>query len=123
MTITEAEQIFDVWRQWYWPTHIILESIFLGCIPESFLPYSQDILEEALNIVAKQYHDSGDYQTSNHIQTTIASLFEYENDEKALKQAADMLSNPELMEVFLLKISRYKMDWQNWLKKQEKLKE
>ena len=53
MTFSEANEIFKIWNQWYWPCHFILESIFIGKIPESFLPYQPFILEEALNIVAK----------------------------------------------------------------------
>ena len=41
--------------------------------PESFLPYPVKTLEEALNIVAKDYFDAGDKKMAETIQTTMAS--------------------------------------------------
>jgi hypothetical protein len=56
MTPIEAEEIFKVWKEWYWPCHFLLDSVFGPGIPESFLPYPKDVLEEALNIIAKRYY-------------------------------------------------------------------
>jgi len=52
MEIKEALEIFDVFRDWFYPCHIILDTAFMGTIPESFLPYSIDTLNEALTMVA-----------------------------------------------------------------------
>jgi len=120
MTITEANKIFKVWKKWCWPCHYILQSIFISKIPESFLPYSQDILEEALNIVAKQYHDAGDVKASKNIQETIVYLWLYTKDKAALQEASGILSNPKMMEAVLMHISNYKKDWIDWLERQEK---
>jgi hypothetical protein len=64
MTISEANDIFKIWKLWYWPCHFILESIFIGKIPESFLPFTPVILEKSLNIVAEHYLNNGDHKMS-----------------------------------------------------------
>ena len=120
MTFTEANKIFKNWGKWYWPCHFILHSIFLNKIPESFLPYPQDVLEEALNIVAKHYHDVGDIKASKNIQESIVSIWTYTKDEEALQQASEVLSNPKMRKVMLTYITNYKNDWTDWLGKQEK---
>lgn len=120
MTLAEANKIFKNWGQWYWPCHFILHSIFLSKIPESFLPYPQNVLEEALNIVAKHYRDNGDLQASGNIQESIASLGAYTKDEEALQQASGSFSNPKMRAVMLTYIVNYKKDWISWLDKQEK---
>ena len=119
MTFTEADKIFQIWRKWYWPFDFILHSIFLGKIPESFLPYPKDVLEEALNIVAKHCYEIGDSQYSKLIQDSIVALWEYTKDENAFQQAAESLANPEMREVMLIHISNFKNDWINWLNKQD----
>lgn len=119
MTFAEANKIFKIWSGWYWPSHFILHSIFLSKIPESFLPYPQDILEEALNIVARQYYDNGDLQNSKKIQESIASLASYTKDEDALQQASESLSNAKKRDVILFYVLNFKKDWKKWLDKQE----
>ena len=120
MNIIEADKIFKNWSKWFWPCHFILHSIFLSKIPESFLPYPKDVLEEALNITAKLYYDAGDFQASKDIQSSIAYLYRYTKDEEALQQASKSFSNPKMRETILLYIARYKKDWTSWLGKQEK---
>ena len=120
MNIIEADKIFKNWSQWYWPCHFILHSIFLSKIPESFLPYPQDVLEEALNVVAKHYHDISDLKASNNIQESIASLCAYTKDEEALQLAHENFSNPALVKLIHNYIKNYKKDWISWLGKQEK---
>jgi hypothetical protein len=119
MTIYEAKKISNIWSQWYCPTHFILFSIFGHHIPESFLPYPKDILEEALNIVAKLYYNNGDYQASKDIQESRSSFFTYEKDADALNRASKDFSNLEIMETRLRMISSFKKEWEGWLKKQE----
>lgn len=120
MNIIEADKIFKNWSKWYWPCHFVLHSIFLSKVPESFLPYPQDVLEEALNIVAKHHYDNGDFQISKDIQESIASLCAYTKDEEALQQASENFSTPKIREAILIYIANYKKDWISWLVKQEK---
>jgi hypothetical protein len=120
MDILEANKIYNNWRQWYWPCHFILHSIFLSSIPESFLPYPVDVLEEALNIVAKSYWGEGDRKYSDTIKQSIGSLLYYKKDEEALQNASENFSSPKMREVMLIYIANYKKDWISWLGKQEK---
>lgn len=118
MTFAEANKIFEIWSQWYWPTHIILHSIFLNKIPKSFLPYPLEILEEALNIIAKHYHKNGNHKMSNNIRETLASLIAYVSDEDALQSASENFTNPIIKKLSLDLISNFKKDWKNWIDKQ-----
>jgi len=120
MEYPEANKIYNIWKQWYWPCHFILDSIFFGSIPESYLPYPKEVLEEALNIVAKCYWDEGDKKMFDTIQDTMASLLVYGKDEEALQSLAKLSSNPEMRKATLILIANYKKDMMNWLKKQEK---
>jgi len=121
MEYSEANKIWNIWRGWYWPCHFILDSIFFGSIPESFLPYPQEVLEEALNIIAKSYWDEGDKNISKDIQGTMCSLQTYEKDEEALESLAKNLSNPEMIKVRLTCIANYKKDWIKWLENKNKM--
>ena len=121
MTFIEACEIFDVWKNWYWPCHFLLDSVFGPIIPESFLPYPKNVLEEALNIVAKDFFDKGNIQASKDIQRAMFFINCYEENEKAWEQAAKSFSNPEMMKVMLIGAENFKEDYINWIK-QNKLK-
>jgi hypothetical protein len=71
MTKDEAQMIFQSWRE-YMETADKLDKLMLHP-PQSFLPYPIAIIDEALNIVAKDYFDAGDGKTAETIQATMAS--------------------------------------------------
>jgi hypothetical protein len=120
VTLNEAYGIFSVWKNWHWPCHFLLNSVFCATIPESFLPYPPDVLEEALNIVAKDFFDRGDIQTSKKIQEAMCSLLCYKKNEEAWEAAAKFFSNPEMMKACLGFVENFKRDYISWSKKQEK---
>ena len=70
MTLDEAWKIFKVWQD-YQEILDKLHRVFTT-VPESFLPYSIDTLDEALNMVAKYYFDGGDKKASENIQESMA---------------------------------------------------
>src|SRR4030042_4110955 len=70
MTKEEARKIFKSWQD-YMEIADKLHKLFCH-VPESFLPYPVDTLEEALNITAKDYFDSGDKEMSENIQRTMS---------------------------------------------------
>lgn len=114
MTFDEADKIFKSWQE-YVEIAGKLEKIF-STIPESFLPYPVEILEEALNIVAKRYFDTGDRKMSKTIQETIAAfLWTHEKDETAIESMEKnldlMLKHPELREVKLAKLKECRDSW------------
>ena len=120
MTLIEANEIFKVWKEWYYPCHFLLDSVFGPEIPESFLPYPKDVLEEALNIVAKDFFDRGDIKTSKDIQKTMISIYHYLENEKAWEKAAKLFSNPEMMRAMLGFVENFKKDYISWLKNNKK---
>jgi hypothetical protein len=122
MTFDEANKIYRVWRKWYWPINFILESIFLTKKPESFLPYPKEVLEEALNIVAKYYFENGKIKHSKLIQDSIPAIWEYTNDEESFKQASVILAQPEMWEAILIHIAKFQDDWLKWLNEQDDFK-
>ncbi len=113
MTFKQAQQIFNNWKEFI-EINIKLQTIF-GSIPESFLPNSPETLEEALNIVAKDYFDSGDKKMARNIQESIASLICYKDDKEALRdmhrKLEIILENPELEEGLLKTLKDTKDSW------------
>ena len=118
MILSEAKKYFRVWSKWYWPCHCILEATFGTKIPESFLPYRKEILEEALNTVAKYYFDNGNHKASTDIQNMIVYIWLYTNDNEALGEFTKTLSNPKTQEVRLIFIDGFRNSWSTWLEKQ-----
>ena len=118
MTLTEALEIFEIWKKWYWPCDFIIGTFFIWKKPKSLLPYPPDKLEEALNIVAEYFFNNGDKKLSNLIQESISSIWTYEKDEEAVESIFKAMSNPEMKEVMLVYISKYKERYQDWLNTQ-----
>jgi hypothetical protein len=96
MNQSEAFEIYKVWAKWCYPYHQLLFSVFQSDIPESFLPYPKQILEEALNAISEIYFNSGKKELSNAIQNTIPFLLFYKDDETALKNSAFCFSIPQM---------------------------
>jgi len=129
MTLEEANKIFEHWKG-YSEIADKMHKIFL-VVPESFLPYPIDILEEALNIVAKHYFDSGDKRTANIIQETMmlqlggyclgtdsegkTKVVDKITDEEVLQKMKKdldfMLDNPELLKVKLDNLKKSAESW------------
>lgn len=130
MTIEEATTIFNLWQE-YQEIGDKLHQIFTT-IPESFLPYPATVLEEALNIIAKHYFDTGDKETAKNIQEMLAlqttglylssdskgrmtTTDKPISDEEALrkmKKELDLiLDNPDLLKVKLSNLERSRKSW------------
>ena len=75
MTINEAQVIFKSWQD-YMEIADKFKRLMLP-VPESFLPYPADVLEEALNIIAKHYFDSGNKKMSENIKGTMSYLLPF----------------------------------------------
>ena len=119
MTKEEARKIFESWRA-YMEIADKLRKLFVT-IPESFLPYPKDILEEALAVIAKDYLDNGHKEKAETIQLTIHGYLRcHEKDETALegmRRVLDlMLKSPDLMKV---KINSLHESRDSWAKRRE----
>lgn len=117
MTSEEANKIFKSWQE-YMEIADKLDKLFAQ-LPESFLPYPSDILEEALNIVAKRYFDAGNKKMSETIQHTMSAFLSlHTKDEEALVSMNQglklILDNPELKKTYLEKLEECR---DSWLKK------
>jgi len=114
MTDKEAEIIFKSWQE-YMEIADKLEKFFYH-LPESFLPYPANVLEEALNIMAKRCFDNGDTKMADTIQTTIGGfLWTHIKDEEAIESMKGdldmMLENPELKEIKLKQLKERAIHW------------
>jgi hypothetical protein len=121
MTKEEARVIFKSWQDYM----EIADKFFrlFAQIPESFLPYPVRTLEEALNIVARDYLDSGNERMVNVIHESMgAHLSAFYNgkgtiitDEEAITNMKDMLDliegNPELKRALVKSLRESQSFW------------
>lgn len=116
MTNEQANKIFKEWQQYVEIADKL--SIIFTVIPESFLPYPKEVLEEALNIKAKEYFDYGNTKMSKNIQETIASwIWNCESDEEALnkmKKDLELFLDNDILRKTILKNLQTSRD--SWLK-------
>lgn len=113
MTFEEAEKIFKFWEE-YVEINDKMIKVFRS-IPKSFLPYPVEVLEEALNIMAKYYFENGDRRGAENIQGTMATLVYYKDDEEAIKDILESqkLKSPELRKLY---IKNLKTACESWAK-------
>lgn len=117
MTFTEAEKIFEVWQQWFWPFHSLLFSIFQSNIPESFLPYPKNILSESLEVILKLYDNNENSKEYEAINTTKSFLCFYVNDKDAFDRCFKKLSTPGMVQITSDNIKKFTNDWISWQNK------
>ena len=97
MTYDEAWEIVTAWGVYLEHSHARLVTIFfLGHLPASLLPYPKQVLEDAINAVAKYYFDMGDYATSDFFKSTCGPLMLYSSDDYAIEQLFKILNMPGL---------------------------
>ncbi len=101
MNLKTADTIRKDWGKFLEITHGSLMLIFLANIPESLLPYPKKTIEEALNIVAEHFHNQGNIQAVQAIQTTIPFLMGYVSDKEAIKKAKTNFGNKKYLEAIL----------------------
>ena len=104
MTLSEADKIVRVYGRYIEYCSHILSSVFIEMIPESFLPFPKDVLEKALNIVAKHYHNTGDIRSVNLIREVHSMLAMCGDDEEALLIAAKQINDSEHRKKILLPV-------------------
>jgi len=120
MTSEEADKVFKAFQE-YIEVADKLSNVFHK-IPESFLPYPLPVMEEALNVVAKQYFDTGDKKTSRSIQELMAMhLGRVDKDKEALKAIKENLNlsfeHPELIDGKVSNLQRARDSWAEQRKK------
>ncbi len=115
MTIQEANRVYESWKN-YVEVADKWSRLFMCSIPESFLPYPKEEIEEALNITAERYWNIGDKETSEAIKTTIAGfLWDHKKDEDVINSLSKMLKmmedSPELKATLLEKSKEGRDSW------------
>lgn len=83
-----------------------MQALFIANIPRSLLPYPAEKLEEALNTVAKHYHDLGDYNFSKLVRDTFGPLMLYSDDDSALQGAVMKFGDPNIRESIISNLER-----------------
>lgn len=82
MKFSEVNKIYTAWQD-YQEIHWKLVSLS-AFLPESFLPYPKNVLEDVLNIVAKKYFEDGNHRLYKAVLKTKESLLYYREDAEAL---------------------------------------
>ena len=111
MTLSEANKIVRIWGAYLEYCQERLHAVFTGFIPESLLPYPAKTIEQALNIIAKHYHDKGDYEKSEMLRQSHRCLALYVGDEMALGGAVQAFSMPEVKDKVISNMKKVQEDW------------
>jgi hypothetical protein len=110
MTLKDADKIAHIWGR-YLEYCSKLACVFSSSVPESFLPFPKNTLEEALNIMAEHYHKTGNKRGVELMQETVCLLIMYKDDEEALLEAAKKFTDPKYRESFIPMLKQMQKDW------------
>jgi len=89
------------WGKYLEVIHGKLMLVFMSKIPESFLPFPKEMIEEAVNKIAEQHWNQGNKQAVETLQSTIPFLMAYANDEDAFASAAERFKDKKYLDVVL----------------------
>lgn len=88
-----------------------LNFIFGSNIPESFLPFPKDVIEEASNILAEHHFNNGNKTAVSSIENAKAGLIGYINDEEAILKSAKLWNEPAWRESMLPAFKEFQKSW------------
>jgi hypothetical protein len=111
MTLDKASKIVKIWGIYLEYMGGKLNLIFGACIPESFLPFPIETLEEALNAVAEHHHNMGNKDGVKALDGSFGALTGYKDDEEAVLQAAKLFNDPKWREAMLPVFKKFQKDW------------
>ena len=69
--------------------------LFSANIPESFLPFPKKMIEEAMSILAKHHHNTGNQEAVKAIRNSIGFLTAHTDDERAILEVLKVFNDPE----------------------------
>jgi len=118
MTLNEASKITQIWGRCLEYLGGKLLIVFGPRIPESFLPFPVNTLEEALNIMIEYHHNQGNQKVVEGLTMSLSALTMYVDDEEAILEAAKKFNEPGWRERFVPTLKKFQNDW---IKTQEKL--
>lgn len=111
MTLNEASKITQIWGTYLEYVGGKLLIVFGARIPESFLPFPIDTLEEALNIMIEYHHKRGNQQVVESLKASFGALTMYVDDEEAILQAAKQFNEPMWRQRFIPALKKCQTDW------------
>jgi hypothetical protein len=109
--LIDADKVVGVWGKYLECCQDRLSAVFLGGIPESLLPYPVQVIEDALNDMARYYHSRGDHDAVAVIQGVMGPLASYRADRDALANAAKTFSTPAMEEIVLERLRAVQRRW------------
>ncbi|MCC6323350.1 hypothetical protein IT400_01010 [Candidatus Nomurabacteria bacterium] len=89
MTTDKASKIVNIYGK-HLEQCSKLNFIFGSHIPESFLPFPKDVIEEALNVLAEYHFSNGNKVAVNSMENAKAGLIGYINDEEAILKSVEL---------------------------------
>lgn len=126
LTFSEATEIFEVFKNWYYPCGVLLHEVFfLHGVPWSFLPYPKDIIDSTLTIMSKYCAEIKDAKTFKNIQEVQSAIWlGFLPDEEVWKNLAKEVSSgrnnipkEEIMRAKTKRVKRFNEEYIEWLKK------
>ena len=115
MELEEASKIVNIWGIHLEHFFGKLIFVFGGKIPESFLPFPAEMIEEAVNVIAEQHHRSGNKEAVKALQSTLGYLVGYVDDREAIERAAEFFIDPRWQEKTLPAFKRAQQEWMSQL--------
>lgn len=111
MTIQEAENIVQVYAKHLHHIHGKLGLIFSICIPESFLPFPKDKIEQAFDVSLGYWLDKGRKDIVQYTKIARTGLHEYISDEKAFLEATRYFNTPGWWNIAVAAIKESQKEW------------
>jgi len=109
LTLEEASKIVSIWGKFL--EHIEIISILFGLnIPESILPYPKYLLVGAINKMASHYHNQGNQELVNALETTLWALTSYISDDEAIRGFIQKFSNEDFFGKIIPELKKMQED-------------
>lgn len=101
MSLESADAIRMDWAKFLELTNGSLMMVFIAAIPQSFLPYPKEAIEEAMDVSIQQFSKNGDDKAVELCKATLPFLDNYIDDKEAIEKASNFFNNKNFLEVVL----------------------
>jgi len=108
MDLKEAQKVVSEYGGFLECANERFGAIFFTHIPQSLLPFPPEHIEEALNVVAKFYHEKGDMGKVRLHQEVMAELMCFKSDEDALLQAIKMFNDKKFWDFVMESVKNFR---------------
>jgi len=111
MTLEKAQKIVNIWGIYIEYFQSKLTILFRNHIPESFLPFPKETLEDAINIIAEYYHNSEDKKAVNVLEESACWLTTYVKDEEAILKTINFFNDKKKRDAILPAFKEFQDKW------------